>query len=541
MFLLQFARARALCISSVSPSSPSLFSQFQPSWLGRLIALAMVAILLLAQGQPAMAALTPTDPLYPQQWGTAKIEASTSWEATTGSSSVIIAIVDTGIDASHPEFAGRVLAGKNTMDGSSNVADNHGRGTHLAGIAAGTGNNGTGIAGIDWQAKILPVKAAGSTGYGTYASLAAGIRYAADRGAKVILTGITTGGSDAIYSAVQYALSKDVVIIAAAGDLARSTPMCPACYPGVIVVAATDQVDGLGGTTNYGSSIGITAPGVDILSTVPTGSCSLCQSTGYRKMTGSTAAAAHVAGGAGLVIAENPGWSGVQVKERLLQTTDPVNPAHKFMFPNAGRLNVAKAVGTVPAPILTIPSAPTGLVAGTVTSSSIGVGWTDTSSNESAFQLFYRPSSSTTWSSISYGAGTTSATVSGLTAGTSYVFMVRACNSAGCSSWSSSITVSTSTTFTVPSAPIGLIAGTVSKSSIGVKWTDTSSNESKFQVSFRLSSSTTWTTYSYISNTTSATIYSLPAGTSYVFQVRACNSAGCSSWSNAVTASTTPY
>src|SRR5262249_54839350 len=132
------------------------------------------------------ALITPNDPQYEQQYGLPKISAPTAWNTTTGSSAVTVAVLDTGIDTSHPEFQGRILAGWNTLLNTANVTDGYGHGTHVSGIASAGGNNGIGVAGVSWSNLLLPVKVLDDGGSGTDASVAAGIVFATDHGARII-------------------------------------------------------------------------------------------------------------------------------------------------------------------------------------------------------------------------------------------------------------------------------------------------------------------------------------------------------------------
>ena len=128
----------------------------------------------------------PNDPRYPEQWHLPSISAPGAWDVTVGSSQVTIAVIDTGVDYTHVDLASKCVAGYNFVGHNSNPMDDHGHGTHVAGIAAAIGNNGTGVSGVDWSARIMPIKVLNSQGSGYDSDVAAGIRYAADHGADVI-------------------------------------------------------------------------------------------------------------------------------------------------------------------------------------------------------------------------------------------------------------------------------------------------------------------------------------------------------------------
>jgi len=165
----------------------------------------------------------PNDPYYSSQWGLTKIEADDAWQSTTGSSSVTIAIVDTGIDGTHEDLSGKVIAGYDYVNETSIAAnsdsDDYGHGTTVAGVASAITNNSIGIAGTDWNARLMPVKVLDSSGTGWSSDVAYGIRYAVDNGADVI--NMSLGSSDSsslISSAIDYAYSAGVAMVAASGN-----------------------------------------------------------------------------------------------------------------------------------------------------------------------------------------------------------------------------------------------------------------------------------------------------------------------------------
>lgn len=156
--------------------------------------------------------LTPNDPYYAAyQWHLPKVSAPAAWDTTTGSANVTIAVVDSGVEATHPDLAGRVLAGYDFANNDSNPADDNGHGTAVAGVAAAQGNDGIGVA---WNMAILPVKTMNSSGSGSYSAIANGITYSADRGARIINLSLGgTSSSSTLQSAVSYAWNKGCVLI----------------------------------------------------------------------------------------------------------------------------------------------------------------------------------------------------------------------------------------------------------------------------------------------------------------------------------------
>jgi len=227
----------------------------------------------------------PNDPLYRQQYGPGRIKAPQAWDLSTGSDAILISVIDTGVACDHEDLVGKCVAGFDFVNNDPDPADDHGHGTHVAGIATAVTNNGTGVAGICWSCKIQPVKVLNSGGSGTWDGVAQGNIWATDNGADVINMSLGgTGGSQTMKDAVDYAYVHGVLIFAAAGNTGAEGVLCPACYGSVIAVAATDSQDRRASFSTYGIDVELAAPGVSNLSSVPTGSCSLCDPSGYRSL-----------------------------------------------------------------------------------------------------------------------------------------------------------------------------------------------------------------------------------------------------------------
>jgi type VII secretion-associated serine protease mycosin len=245
---------------------------------------------------------------------------------------VTVAVIDTGVDAEHPDLRGSVLAGIDAWSpGRDGRRDTAGHGTAMAALIAGHGHGagaGDGVLGVAPQAKILPVGAY-PPGASTFspADLAVGIRWAVDHGAQIVCLSITGGSDPAIGSAVAYALSKGATLVAAAGNKPRDQSLAfPAAYPGVIAVSAINRSGTFADDVSI-SDFGVllSAPGADVTSAAPGG--------GYAAASGTSSAAALVAGAAALVKAKYPQLAGAQIYQRLKATAvDKGQPGHDEQY-----------------------------------------------------------------------------------------------------------------------------------------------------------------------------------------------------------------
>lgn len=301
---------------------------------------------------------TPNDPRYGEQYGLPRIAAPAAWDQTHSSSSVRVAILDCGIYSSsstyigpdgqpgHADVRGKVVLEQNFTTSPNGADDYCNHGTHVAGIAAASTNNATGVAGVGYDAAIINGKVLDDTGSGSTAWIANGIRWAADNGAKVINMSLGGSGSCSFtfQSAIDYAWSRGVVIVAAAGNSNLNGASQPANCNHVIAVAATDQNDGRASFSNYGANVDVAAPGVGILSSDFVGS--------YASFSGTSMASPHVAGLAALVWSTSHGTSNQAVMDRIMATADQIAGTGSLW--TAGRVNAGTAVsGSGPAPTAT--------------------------------------------------------------------------------------------------------------------------------------------------------------------------------------------
>jgi subtilisin family serine protease len=273
------------------------------------------------------ASVAPNDPYFPSgsgallggQWGHVVTHAPEAWEATTGSPSVVIAVIDSGIDAAHPDLAGQTVTGTSVIGGTT--TDTHGHGETVAGVIAPKTNNGQGGAGYCWNCRLMPVKVSNSSTT-AYSDMAAGIVWAADHDARVI--NVSLGGasrSAALDSAVSYAVSRGAVVVAAAGNSGCNCATYPAASPGAIAVAASDQNDNLMNYSNQGSWVHVAAPTGDITTWLTYNG----QPYGYAPVGGTSISAPVVSGIVALMLSVDPAATPDKIKSVLFSSTDAIS------------------------------------------------------------------------------------------------------------------------------------------------------------------------------------------------------------------------
>jgi serine protease len=322
----------------------------------------------------------PNDPSFTQQWGMnntgqgggtpgAHIGATAAWDVTTGSGRTIVAVIDTGVDYTHPDLAGNIWRNAGEIPGNgidddgngyvddvygwdwanndNNPMDDNGHGTHVAGIIGAVGNNGLGVAGVAWNVQIMALKFLNSNGTGQLSNAIKALNYAVRMGAHVSNNSYSGGGYfQAFADAIAAAGRAGHVFVAAAGNNGQNNdvaPTYPASYnlDNIVAVAATDRNDRLASFSNYGpTTVDIAAPGVQIYSTYRGG--------GYMSMSGTSMATPFVAGAVALLRDVYPNWSYRQIIDRLVSTADPL-PSLAGKVVSGGRLNLARALAA-PAP-----------------------------------------------------------------------------------------------------------------------------------------------------------------------------------------------
>jgi subtilisin family serine protease/subtilisin-like proprotein convertase family protein len=351
------------------------------------------------------AALTPNDPRftdgslwglhnYGQNSGTvdADIDAPEVWDLTTGSRSVVIAVIDSGVDYNHPDLAanmwrnpGEVPGNGIDDDGNGYVDDVYGydffandgdpmdennHGTHCAGTIGAVGNNNRGVVGVNWNVSIMALRFLGANGTGSISGAIASLNYALNMGVLISSNSYGGGGfSQSFSNALDRARSMNHVFVAAAGNNGSNGASYPAAYPheNIIAVAASDRNDNLASFSQYGNNVDLTAPGVSILSTI--------RNNGYASYNGTSMATPHVAGVVGLLRAVNPNLTHQQVVSAILNNVD-VKPQLVGKVVTGGRLNAYRAVSSILPPSdssgpYVVSHTPSGSVTGPVSSLSL--------------------------------------------------------------------------------------------------------------------------------------------------------------------------
>ena len=295
------------------------------------------------------------------QWFLKKIDAPAAWDALRSvKSEVRLAIIDTGIDYTHPDLKNAMARdskgnpiGRNFIQPKKPPLDDNGHGTHCAGIAAASTDNGIGVAGVGFNSfKLVAAKVLTGGGSGQYGWICNAITWCADNGCRV--ESLSLGAnvySQAIQDAVNYAWSKGVIVVAAAGNSASALPGYPAGCNHVMAVSATDQLDRLARFSNYGAPIAVGAPGVDILSTTPGYPCELTTRYGYKQnydaLNGTSMACPVVSGMVTALIAYQPSLKPEEAIQRIEQTADNTagteNGGWEMQFGN-GRVNLSSAI-----------------------------------------------------------------------------------------------------------------------------------------------------------------------------------------------------
>ena len=381
----------------------------------------------------------PNDTFYASNQGDLpRIGMPAVWSTMTGAPSVVVAILDTGTTIDHEDLAGaNFVAPFDFIHGTLDAVDDEGHGTHVTGTIAARTNNGLGIAGMAPGVSIMPIKVLDNSGGGDFSDLFDAIDYARNNNADVISMSLGGELSSAQIAAGQpvfnAAYAAGITIVAAAGNSANSTIEYPCAFIHVICVGATDNGDKHASFSNTNNSVDVSAPGVDIASTVP---------GGYATASGTSMATPHVAALAGLILSAHPGETPDQVEATIRSTAVDLGPAGWDVQFGYGRIDAAAAVN-LPPPDLT-PPVMTGLTSPSLVRSAsrdFTATWSATDNVAvSGFEIRTKRGAAGTWSAVS-SQPATSQTFSGLAAGSWYI-NVRAVDAAGHrSAWRQVLTI----------------------------------------------------------------------------------------------------
>jgi thermitase len=338
---------------AVSPYDALMRVQVKPGDESRVIAdlLASGQVEIASVNHIIPAALIPDDPGYGSQWAPTMIQAPNAWNITTGSNQVTVAIVDSGLDTTHPEFSGRIVSPWDFVDNDALPQDGCGHGTHVAGIATARGNNGVGIAGLAWNVNLMPVRVlrpdpTPSNCDGPESTIHDGIYWAVAHGARVINLSLGaqlsagTATCEQSYpvmsAAVQHAYDSGVLVVAAAGNDGINQISCPALQAAAVAVGATTSADTKAYYSNFGSTLDVVAPGDAIYSTLP--------ASGYGYMSGTSMATPHVSGLAALIWSMAPGLTRYQVANIIRLSADDLGAPGPDIFFGYGRINAWRAL-----------------------------------------------------------------------------------------------------------------------------------------------------------------------------------------------------
>lgn len=478
----------------------------------------------------------PNDPQFSRQWAHPIMQSPAGWDLTVGNSGITLAVIDTGIDLNHPDLAGRLVPGYDFVDNDSVPRDGFGHGTHVAGIAAAITNNGTGVAGVDWLARIMPIRSLDDQGSGYSSDVTDGIVWAYTQGADVL--NLSLGGPDysqAMQNAVNSAHAAGTLVVAAMGN--SRTEGNPTNYPAglnnVLAVSATTRTDQYAYYSQYGPHNDVAAPGGQmyslhdsngIYSTLPTYYVFLNgygYSQNYDYLQGTSMAAPQVAGLATLLLAMNPALSPDQVQAVIQATAVDLGPAGWDPDYGHGRINIYAALfSQIPAPappnLLPIDNADG--------DGSYLVDW-QASPWATLYELEEATNPGFTDAAVVYSGAATELARTGRGPG-SYFYRVRAQNQAGSSGWSN-----IQATTVVPNAPTLLaISNGGQNDAYQVSWTAALA-ASGYLLQEDDNASFSSPTTRYMGSAQAYQVTGQPGGTWY-YRVQAYNQGGSSPWSS---------
>lgn len=402
-------------------------------------------------------AYIPNDTLYPNQWHSTKMNLPAAWDTSKGSG-VVVAVLDTGTNCNHPDLSVNCVAGWNFYDNNNNTSDPHGHGTSVAGTVAAIGENTAGVAGTAYQAKIMPIRISDPTGYASWSTVANGVIWAADHGARVASNSYRSSDSLSVQNAAAYLRSKNGIFVASAGNQGT---LLGGDVLSVVTVGATGSSDTKASWSNYGQQVDVVAPGVGIYTTTSSG--------GYGAVSGTSFSAPNAAAVLALLFSVKPGLSPSQAESILESTALDLGTSGRDDYYGNGRVDAAKAIAaaldTVGTTDTTPPTPPSNLSA-TVGTKSVALTWSVASDNVGV--TGYKISRDNVQIATS---STTNYTDNSVITGGTYNYLVKATDAAGNTSGSSNTVTVSIPPDTAPFA-INDLSGTSSTSTTGtISWT----------------------------------------------------------------------
>lgn len=300
-----------------------------------------------------LAQMVPNDPYYlnPNAWALQKINGPEAWSINTGSPNIIIAILDSGVDGTHPDLAVNMVPGWNIYNNNADTSDVMGHGTKVAGTAAASSNNGIGVASVAWGCRIMPVRISDASGFASVSDIASGLTWAADHGARVANISFNATGYSTISSAARYFQNKGGVVTVAAGN--EGTSVQTSDDPYLLTVGATDSSDALFSWSNRGKFLDVVAPG-HVATTGREGT--------YFAVDGTSFAAPIVAGAAALVLSANPTLTPSQVQFIIKQSADDLGATGWDPTYGSGRINLARALNEAVASVGSVDTTPPNII-----------------------------------------------------------------------------------------------------------------------------------------------------------------------------------
>lgn len=469
---------------------------------------------------------TPNDPGFGNQWNIPAIQVDQAWDITTGLG-IKVAVIDTGLATGGSDGVACTVDAKNTIDGSSNVFDGNGHGTHVSGTIAQTTNNAIGVAGVAYDACVIPIKALSDSGQGTDSDMAEAIAYAVDKGARVISMSL---GYPASYSLSDFAgsasysvlnnIPDNVIVVAASGNEGASNVSYPASHPNTIAVGAIANGNTIASYSNKGPSLDLVAPGSGIAQETRYNS-----TWGYYAYSGTSMATPHVSAAVALLLSANGSLTRANVLDKLKSSALDLGNTGEDSVYGAGLIQVSNSLVGIGAPVNQTPTA--------AFTSSCDADYNCTFSSTSLDHDGYI--SNLVWD-FGDGSAVMTTTASSLghqfsTSGDYSVTLTVTDNDGAMSSTSNLITLVGDVPTEVPN---GVLASDNLNGTAGIEWNYSDGNATQFQIERRkLNRKGIWSGGSLIATIPSSMLShtdSSGKGT-FGYRVRAINEAGASAWS----------